>query len=124
MVPRRVSEPFYHSKAWIHTRSAYINSVSGLCERCLAKGIIKPGYIVHHKHYLTEDNITDPSVTLNWDNLEYLCFACHQAEHFGKSESTESGLTFDANGQLVPDSHSPRGSAGRRLQKERARSFE
>lgn len=110
MVPRKISEPFYHGRAWRHTRAAYINSVGGMCERCLAKGIIKPGYIVHHKQYITEDNIDDPNVTLNWDNLEYLCFACHQAEHFGKAESTNAGLIFDARGQLVPAQRPPVGA--------------
>lgn len=111
MVPRKISEPFYHGKAWQHTRAAYIKSVGGLCERCLAKGKVTPGYIVHHKHYITEDNINDPNITLNWNNLEYLCFACHQEEHFGKSKVVEDGLRFDSAGNLVPThSQSPRGS--------------
>ena len=75
---------FYHSAAWQKCRAAYIAYVGGLCERCKMKGIIKPGYIVHHKEYITLDNINDPSILLNHDNLEYLCFDCHQREHFPK----------------------------------------
>ena len=63
----------YKTSAWLKCRAAYIKSVGGLCERCLARGEIKPGYIVHHKVHLTPWNITDTSITLNWDNLEYLC---------------------------------------------------
>ena len=73
---------FYKTRAWLKCRDGYIKHVGGLCERCLSRGLIVPGYIVHHKCYLTPENITDPSVTLNWDNLEYLCHDCHNKEHF------------------------------------------
>ena len=73
---------FYRSKAWQQCRAAYIKSVGGLCERCLAKGFIKPGYICHHKKYLDGDKLQDPEVALSFDNLEYLCLDCHNAEHF------------------------------------------
>lgn len=103
MVPREVSQPFYNSQAWRKCRAAYIKSVGGLCERCLADGVIRQGYIVHHKQYITEQTINDPDVTLNWDNLEYLCFDCHQKEHFGSAEVLEQGYHFDSSGQLVYD---------------------
>ncbi len=74
---------FYHSAAWQKCRAAYIAYVGGLCERCKMKGIIKPGYIVHHKEWITMDTIQDPSVLLSFDNLEYLCQDCHNREHHG-----------------------------------------
>lgn len=58
-----------------------MKSVGGLCERCLAKGLIVPAEIVHHKIYLTPLNINDPSITTNFDNLEALCRKCHGEEH-------------------------------------------
>ena len=73
---------FYHSKAWDKCRREYISKVGGLCERCFEKGIVRPGRIVHHKEYISTDNITDPEVLLNHANLEYLCMDCHNAEHF------------------------------------------
>ena len=73
---------FYHSKAWQRCRTEYISKVGGLCERCYARGVVRPGYIVHHKEYIDLSNINDPSVLLNHDNLEYLCMDCHNAEHF------------------------------------------
>ena len=56
---------FYNSKEWQHCRDAYIEHVHGLCERCH-----RPGWIVHHKCYLTPDNIEDPDVTLSADDRE------------------------------------------------------
>ena len=103
MIPREISKPFYNGKAWRKCRAGYIKSVGGLCERCLKDGKIKKGYIVHHKQYLTEQTIGDPDVSLNWDNLEYLCFDCHQREHFEKTNDVEFGLKFDSNGDLIED---------------------
>ena len=74
---------FYSSKAWKDCRRAYAKSKGGLCERCLIKGQYKPGEIVHHKVYLSPENINDPDVTLNWDNLELVCRDCHAQEHDG-----------------------------------------
>lgn len=104
MVPRRISKPFYRSKQWQKCRAGYIKSVGELCERCLSKGKIKRGYIVHHKNYITEDNIGDPTITLNWDNLEYLCHDCHNEEHFGRAEVMNEDVTFDSRGQLIKKS--------------------
>ena len=73
---------FYKTTAWKNCRAAYIKSVGGLCERCLAEGKIVPGYIVHHKCYINPLNVNDPAITLNFDNLEYLCHDCHNKEHF------------------------------------------
>lgn len=74
---------FYCSLAWKNTRRAYAKSKGGLCERCLAKGLYRAGVIVHHKVYLSPENINDPAVSLNWDNLELVCRDCHAQEHDG-----------------------------------------
>ena len=72
---------FYGSKQWQAIRTAYKKSKQGLCERCLAKGLIVPADEVHHKVRLTNDNINDASISLNYDNLEALCTECHDKEH-------------------------------------------
>lgn len=78
---RPYATAFYKSKAWAKCREAYASSVGGLCERCAKAGRITPGVIVHHKNHITPDNINDPGITLNWDNLELLCRDCHADEH-------------------------------------------
>ena len=80
---RDFAKTFYSSKAWKQTRAAYAKSKGNLCERCLKKGLIVPGVIVHHKVYLTPENINDPAVSLNWNNLELLCMEHHAEEHGG-----------------------------------------
>ena len=72
---------FYNSKEWKVCRDTYRAYRKGLCERCLAKGIIKAGDEVHHKRRLTVNNINSPEIATNFKNLELLCSDCHQSEH-------------------------------------------
>jgi 5-methylcytosine-specific restriction endonuclease McrA len=88
------AEHFYKSKAWQECRDAFFISKFGLCERCS-----RPGEIVHHKIYLTPENINKPEITLNWDNLELLCLDCHNREHGGAN--IIDGLEFDDDGNLI-----------------------
>ena len=78
------AQKFYTSKAWYKCRNSYVKSKGGLCELCLAKGIYNPIEEVHHKVFITPQNINDPNVTLNWDNLIGLCRECHKEQHSNK----------------------------------------
>ena len=83
-------EAFYVSWTWRKCRKAFANSKGNLCERCLKRGIIEAGskdrpLEVHHKIQLTAENVTDPKVALNWDNLELLCKRCHDEERTRKA---------------------------------------
>lgn len=78
------AETFYKSRRWQKTRAAYLRSVGGLCERCLKKGLYHPAVIVHHKVYLTAENINTPEIALSWNNLEAVCRDCHEEEHSGQ----------------------------------------
>ncbi|WP_274964240.1 HNH endonuclease signature motif containing protein [Tepidanaerobacter syntrophicus] len=94
------AESFYKSKAWHKCREAYIAARQGLCERCAAQGVIRAGEIVHHKEWLTPSNINDPSITLNFDNLELLCMDCHNKEH-RKQLPISNEIVFDEYGNVV-----------------------
>lgn len=78
---REFAKGFYNTALWQKTREQYMKYKGGLCERCLALGIIRAGEIVHHKHYLTPENITNPDIALSFANLELLCRQCHADEH-------------------------------------------
>lgn len=95
---------FYRSHAWRTTSTAYRRSVGGLCERCLAKGIITPAEVVHHKIPLTPENIQDLSISLNWDNLQALCRQCHAEVHEEMyRQRTGRRYKVDKNGRVVID---------------------
>ena len=74
-------ERFYTTKAWRKCREAVLKEHGGLCQLCLAKGLIEPAVHVHHKVHLTADNINDPRITLDADNLMALCEECHAEQH-------------------------------------------
>lgn len=96
---KEYAKDFYKSTAWKKARQTVIRRANGLCERCRAAGLYRPGVIVHHKNYITPGNIHDPGVTLNLDNLEYLCEDCHNKEHKAKPNNR---YRFDSNGGLLP----------------------
>lgn len=75
------SRAFYNSAAWKACRESYKRSKGGLCEDCLKQGRITAGAEVHHIKALTPDNIGNPNITLNWDNLCLLCKDCHAKRH-------------------------------------------
>lgn len=97
---KEYAKGFYKSDAWKRARQQVITRSNGLCERCKARGIYKPGYIVHHKEYITPGNISNPNITLNLDNLEYVCEDCHNKEH--KAVHTPMRYQYDTNGNLLP----------------------
>ena len=72
---------FYKSIAWIECANNYKKSIGGLCEKCKAEGLIVPAEEVHHKIRLTPENLSDPSIALNWENLQALCKKHHLEEH-------------------------------------------
>lgn len=90
-----LAKKFYKSKSWRSTRDAYFNKMFGLCERCQG-----PGKIVHHIEYIDMSNINNHELLLNFDNLELLCQACHNKEHF-KGSGIREGYEFDADGNIV-----------------------
>ena len=95
---KEYAKQFYKSKQWQRCRAEYAKSVGGLCERCLKEGIIRTGEIVHHKTYVSPENIQDPNVLLNWDNLELLCREHHEREH----RREKKRYTVDELGRIAP----------------------
>ena len=96
---KEYAKDFYKSAAWKRARQTVIKRANGLCERCRAAGLYRPGVIVHHKDYITPENIHNPGVTLSLDNLEYLCEDCHNKEHKAKPNNR---YRFDSDGKLLP----------------------
>ncbi len=97
------AKSFYKSDKWIKCRNSYIQNRiridGGMCEECKKR----IGYIVHHKINLSPTNIDDPEVTLNHNNLEYVCKDCH--DHFDGhgvgNKSPEVICNFDDDGNPI-----------------------
>lgn len=67
---------FYNSARWNRCRLAYLKKRKYICERCG-----EAARIVHHKTYITDENLYDPTISLDENNLEALCLECHNREH-------------------------------------------
>ena len=72
---------FYSSKAWQKLRDEVKRRDGMLCVDCLKEGRITPAEEVHHIIELTPENINDPSIALNANNLVSLCKECHHKRH-------------------------------------------
>lgn len=57
----------------------------------------KPGYIVDHITPINAINYNNPWITLNHDNLQYLCLECHNSKTFGAASRTK----FDGEGNVI-----------------------
>lgn len=91
---RNFAKQFYKSKEWQRVRLLIIQKQFNICNRCDG-----PVDEVHHKIYLTPENINDPNIALSEDNLEGLCRNCHMREHEVFSNNKE--YTFDAEGNPI-----------------------
>lgn len=91
------AKPFYKSKAWEQARSMALSRDNHLCQDCLKSGIITQAEEVHHIIELTPENINDPSINTDLNNLVCLCHACHTRRHLTK----EKRFSIDANGKLI-----------------------
>ena len=88
---------FYNSPEWKALRMSLIIQRGPRCQRC-GKDMTfdQINLIAHHKKPLTPMNITDPNVSLNTDNIELICFDCHNREHgrFGYSKEHNVFLVY------------------------------
>lgn len=96
------AKQFYKSDAWKLCRAGYIAERKavdgGMCEACHER----LGYIVHHKVILNQQNIQDPEIALNWNNLSYECKRCHdQHEGHGVNCSALPVCEFDFDGNPI-----------------------
>ncbi len=116
---RDFSKQFYDSKEWQRTREYILMRDRYTCTHCG-----RPAQEVHHIIHLSKDNMDDPSVTLNPNNLTSLCRDCHFEEHRQdqangrrkhpggpSNKEVGEGYTFDESGQLVKiETREPKGA--------------
>lgn len=86
-------QKFYNSREWIEMRSFIFQRDKAICKNC--SSLIIGRYAVHHIIHITMENIHDPSITLNPDNLELLCAECHNKHHKKKIKKLERGINYE-----------------------------
>lgn len=81
-------DDFYRTEEWIKLTEKIKLQSAGKCAICHKTVSDWRTLIVHHKIHLTMDNVFDPNISLNENNLETICLDCHNKEHkrFGYEE--------------------------------------
>jgi len=102
---------FYSSKAWRELTYLLKVERGGRCERCGYRPLHFSRLIGHHKKHLTELTVGDSSIALNPDNIEIICFKCHNKEHrrFGNKQNVYIvyGSPFSGKSELVRELMQP-----------------
>lgn len=83
----RWAASFYKSETWQAFRRALIQQRGTVCPICHRDFMTDTSKLIaHHIHELTPETVNDANVALNPDNVEIICFDCHNKEHkrFGK----------------------------------------
>lgn len=97
---REFAKSFYNSKEWKKCRELIMIRDSYLCVLCN-----KPAQEVHHKKHITPNNINNPAITLNPENLISLCGDCHKKIHAGEQTNQQESIlpliSFDEDGNPV-----------------------
>ncbi len=92
-------EKFYHTTQWRKCRAAFVALNHGKCQICGKKG-----NLVHHRIHLNEENVDNPDIALNFDNLELLCKDCHNkihADHDSGRENKPTLVEFTPDGDVI-----------------------
>lgn len=76
---------FYKSKEWQHTKQRLFaermnEEGEWICEHC-GKPIDRDELVVHHKTFLTADNVNNLDISLGLENLALLHHTCHNEVH-------------------------------------------
>lgn len=98
---KEYAKEFYKSKRWHNIREIIIERDLGLCQVCLRNGFYTKGKIVHHIKPVTPENIGDPKITLNTDNLELVCYDCHEKIHRRQRGEISGRYSLDELGRIV-----------------------
>ena len=77
---------FYKSKQWLAFRKVIIERDTDAdgyvhCAMCGKPILKKYDLIIHHKAELSDANVNDAMISLNPDNVECVCFSCHNRIH-------------------------------------------
>lgn len=71
----------YQSRQWRELRQALILQRGLHCEECGRLVTHPSGLIGDHIQELTPENVNDPAIALNQDNVRLICEDCHNKKH-------------------------------------------
>ena len=85
-----------NAKRWKQVKAIVWNRANGLCEECLANGIVTPGVDCHHIEPVEHGTAQEMAeLCYNPANIRLLCVACHIKAHQQMRSHTKEQV--DAN---------------------------
>ncbi len=99
-----VLHDFYCSKAWLDLARAMKSKSGGVCAMCGKVADISE-LRPHHKIELTIENVTDPTIALNPDNIEVICNDCHNKVHHRFGNGTNEKNVYLVYGSPFAGKH-------------------
>lgn len=90
------SKQFYDSALWRRTRKQVLRQSGYTCHDCGGRATE-----VHHIIELTPSNIDDWDISINPNNLQPLCWDCHNKTTRGSADLVD-GYVFNEQGQVEP----------------------
>ena len=90
------AKSFYNSKQWQAVRHEVLRRDTYTCAYCYGRA-----EEIHHVIPLTPENINDPMISLNPDNLVALCHSCHDKITKGFTGDLQEGYVFDDEGNVI-----------------------
>lgn len=88
---------FYARKDWMNLRQMLIIQRLGICARCGKSFADDTSKLIgHHIIELDDDLLHDPTIALNQDNVELLCWKCHNLTHGHGSKHQEVFIVWGA----------------------------
>lgn len=118
-------QKFYRSDRWHKFRNVIISERQDAdgyvhCAKCGKEILKRYDMVLHHIKELTDDNVADAEIALNPDNVEIVCFKCHNIEHerFGFQKG---GTFFRKTAQEVVIVHGSPGAGKTTWVRENAR---
>lgn len=96
MAKHAILKSFYASEEWQTLRITLINERGNRCQHCGELIAIAKDIIGHHVIEITPENVMDRMISLNPDNIELVCFDCHNKTHkrFGAKVKREVFLVY------------------------------
>jgi hypothetical protein len=98
MAKYAIIKTFLASEKWINFRMLLISERGNKCQKCGKVIATSIDIIGHHKIELTPENVHDYNVSLNPNNVDLVCFDCHNQIHnrFGYKPGRNVYVVFGA----------------------------
>ena len=98
---KKFAEKIYGSQKWKRLRKQIAESNFYICQMC-GRPFSSDDIIIHHITHINQNNVDNPQITFNQDNLICVCRSCHAKIHRDDYRKRRGrNILFDADGNII-----------------------